>query len=305
VNSVLLFPGQGAQIPGMLHTLGKHPAVEETLNEISQASESDIRTFDSPEALKSTVAVQLALLAAGVATARALLRDGLEPGAVAGLSVGAFSAAVAADAISLADAVTLVRSRAEKMEHLYPAGYGLAAIVGLNEKQVSRLVAFAFTGENPVFVANINAPRQIVIAGSIDGMKKVLDDAQSQGARKAQLLDVEVPSHCSLMQPIADSLRAQLGSMQLSDPKVPYIANVSARAVRTAQGVAKDLADNIAHGVRWHEATIVAHELGCDLFLEMPPGHTLRDLTQENIPNTSAYSVTSDNFDYVLKLAAS
>jgi malonate decarboxylase epsilon subunit len=305
VNSVLLFPGQGAQIPGMLHTLGKHPAVEETLNEISQASESDIRTFDSPEALKSTVAVQLALLAAGVATARALLRDGLEPGAVAGLSVGAFSAAVAADAISLADAVTLVRSRAEKMEHLYPAGYGLAAIVGLSEKQVTRLVALAFTGENPVFVANINAPRQIVIAGSIDGMKKVLDEAQSQGARKAQLLDVEVPSHCSLMQPIADSLRAQLGSMQLSDPKVPYIANVSARAVRTAQGVAKDLADNIAHGVRWHEATIVAHELGCDLFLEMPPGHTLRDLAQENIPNISAYSVTSDNVDYVLKLAAS
>jgi malonate decarboxylase epsilon subunit len=260
---------------------------------------------DSPEALKSTVAVQLALLGAGVASARALLRDGLEPGAVAGLSVGAFSAAVAADAISLTDAVTLVRSRAEKMEHLYPAGYGLAAIVGLNEKQVSRLVALAFTGENPVFVANINAPRQIVIAGSIDGMKKVLDDAQSQGARKAQLLDVEVPSHCPLMQPIADSLRAQLGSMQLRDPKVPYIANVSARAVRTAQGVAKDLADNIAHGVRWHEATVVAHELDCDLFLEMPPGHTLRDLAQENIPNISAYSVTSDNFDYVLKLAAS
>ena len=305
MNTVLLFPGQGAQIPGMLHSLGKHPVVEETLHEISEALKSDVRGFDSPEALKLTVPVQLALLAAGVATARTLQRSGLEPSAVAGLSVGAFSAAVAADAISLADAVTLVRSRAEQMEHLFPVGYGLAAIVGLSEKQVSRLVELAYTNQNPVFVANINAPGQIVIAGSIDGMKKVLDDARSQGARKAEHLDVSVPSHCPLLQPIADSLHAQLGSMSVSNPKVPYIANVTARAIRTAQGVARDLADNIAHGVRWHDATIVAHELGCDLLLEMPPGHTLRDLAQENIPNISAYSITNDNFDHVLKLAAS
>ena len=288
----------------MLHTLGKLPAVEETLHEISEALGCDVRTFDSPEALKLTVPVQLALLAAGVATARTLQRSGLEASAVAGLSVGAFPAAVAADAISLADAVTLVRSRAEQMEHLYPAGYGLAAIVGLNEKQVSRIVELAYSNENPVFVANINAPRQIVIAGSIDGMKKVLDDARSQGARKAELLDVSVPSHCSLMQPIADSLRAQLGCMAVRDPKVPYIGNVNGRALRSAQGVANDLADNIAHGVRWHDATIVAHELGCDLYLEMPPGHTLRDLAVENIPNITAYSVTNDNFDHVLKQAA-
>ena len=288
----------------MLHTLGKHPAVEETLHEISETLGCDVRTFDSPEALKLAAPVQLALLAAGVATARTLQRSGLEASAVAGLSVGAFPAAVAADAISLADAVTLVRSRAEQMEHLYPAGYGLAAIVGLNEKQVSRIVELAYSNENPVFVANINAPRQIVIAGSIDGMKKVLDDARSQGARKAELLDVSVPSHCSLMQPIADSLRVQLGSMAVRDPKVPYIGNVNGRALRSAQGVANDLADNIAHGVRWHDATIVAHELGCDLYLEMPPGHTLRDLAVENIPNITAYSVTNDNFDHVLKQAA-
>jgi malonate decarboxylase epsilon subunit len=292
-------------MPGMLHTLGEHPAVEETLKEISEALTSDVRTFDSPEALKLTVPVQLALLAAGVATARTLRGGGLEPAAVAGLSVGAFSAAVAADAISLADAVTLVRSRAEQMEHMYPVGYGLAAIVGLSETQVSRLVELAYTNENPVFIANINSPRQIVIAGSIDGMKKVLDQARSHGARKVERLDVSVPSHCPLLQPIADSLHAQLRSMSVSDPKAIYIANVNARAVRTAQGVAKDLADNIAHSVRWHDATTVAHELGCDLFLEMPPGHTLRDLANENIPNISAYSVTNDNFDRVLKLAAS
>jgi malonate decarboxylase epsilon subunit len=93
--------------------------------------------------------------------------------------------------------------------------------------------------------------------------------------------------------------------MSVNNPKTTYIANVNARAVRTAQGVAKDLADNIAHGVRWHDATTVAQELGCKLFLEMPPGHTLCDLAKENITNISAYAVTADVFDRVLKLATS
>jgi malonate decarboxylase epsilon subunit len=287
----------------MLHNLVSNPAVVETLAEISAVVGSDIRTYDSPEALQSTVSVQLALLAAGVATARALQHNGLEPVAVAGLSVGAFSAAVAAESISLADAVKLVRSRAEQMEQLYPVGYGLAAIVGLSEKQVADLVESASTHEAPVFVGNINAPRQIVIAGSVKGLQRVIEEACSHGARKAELLDVSVPSHCALLQPIAESLRTQLSAMSVSNPKITYIANVSARAVRTAQAVAKDLADNIAHGVRWHDTTTVAQELGGELFLEMPPGHTLRDLAQENIPNISAYSVTNDIFDRVLKLA--
>jgi malonate decarboxylase epsilon subunit len=136
-------------------------------------------------------------------------------------------------------------------------------------------------------------------------MKRVLDGARARGARKVELLDVSVPSHCPLLQPVADSLRAQLSSMSVNNPKTTYIANVNARAVRTAQGVAKDLADNIAHGVRWYDATIVAQELGCELFLEMPPGHTLCDLAKENITNISAYAVTADVFDRVLKLATS
>src|SRR6202046_1038393 len=135
VNTALLFPGQGAQRPGMLHELVDDPAVELTLDEISDVLKSDVRLLDSPEALNSTVSVQLALLASGVATARALQRCGVTCCAVAGLSVGAFAAAVVAEAIALMDAVILVRSRAEKMEQLYPVGYGLAAIVGLYGRQ--------------------------------------------------------------------------------------------------------------------------------------------------------------------------
>jgi malonate decarboxylase epsilon subunit len=301
----LLFPGQGSQKPQMLHDLARHPAVDETLSEVSAVLHLDVRTLDTPEALQSAVSVQLAILTAGVATARALQQSGLVPLAVAGLSVGAFAAAVAADSISLSDAVHLVRARAEQMEQMYPVGYGLSAIVGLSEAQVAKLVDAAHTKEHPVFVGNINAPRQIVIAGSDEGMERVLQQAREQGARKAERLDVPVPSHCSLLQPVADSLRKQLQSLSVEDPNPIYLANVNARAVRTAQGVARDLADNIAHGVRWHDATAVAQELGCELFLEVPPGHTLSDLARENLAGIQAYAITSGMFDRLLNLARS
>src|SRR5271163_1651688 len=225
----LLFPGQGSQQPQILHDLVPHPVVNETLSEVSAVLRLDVRTLDTPKALQSAVSVQLAILTAGVATARALQKSGLVPLAVAGLSVGAFSAAVAADSISLSDAVRLVRSRAEQMEQLYPVGYGLSAIVGLSETQVAKLVDAVNTKEHPVFVGNINAPRQIVIAGSNGGMEQVLEKARSRGARKAEQLDVLVPSHCSLLQPVADSLRNQLQSISVRDPKPIYLANVDAR----------------------------------------------------------------------------
>ena len=305
MNTGLLFPGQGSQQPHMLHELVGNPAVDETLSEVSEVLNLDVLTLDTPEASQSAVSIQLVILTAGVATARALQKSGLAPLAVAGLSIGAFSAAVAADSISLADALRLVRSRAEQMEQLYPTGYGLSAIVGLSETQVAKLVDAVKTKEYPVFVGNINAPRQIVIAGSNEGMEQVLQKARARGARKAERLDVPVPSHCSLLQPVADSLRNQLQSISVKDPKAIYLANVNARAVRTAQGVAKDLADNIAHGVRWHDATTVACELGCELFLEVPPGHALSDLARENLPGIHAHAITTETFDRLLNLARS
>src|ERR1700723_3977687 len=156
VKTAFLFPGQGAQKPGMLHELVDDPAVELTIDEISDILKSDVRLLDSPEALNSTVSVQLALLASGVATARALQRQGATCCAVAGLSVGAFAAAVIAEAIALKDAVILVRSRAEKMEHLYPVGSGLGALVGLNERQGTVIVDSVHTATTPVFLGNIN-----------------------------------------------------------------------------------------------------------------------------------------------------
>ena len=285
----------------MLHHLISHPAAGEVLQEMSQTFGFDVRVTDSEDALQSTMSIQLALLASGVATARALLQSGVRPTAVAGLSVGAFAAAVVAEAVSLSDATKLVRSRAEQMEMMYPSGYGLAALIGLNEAQVSGFVNAINSEAHPVFVGNINAPRQIVIAGSIDGMKEVLSRAVELGARKAKLRPVSVPSHCLLLQAIAQSLREQLRSMQISDPQFIYVSNVKARAIRSAVGVATDLADNIAYGVWWHDAISLAQELGCQLFLEMPPGHALSDLVRENMSEVEVYPIVSGSIDRLFK----
>jgi malonate decarboxylase epsilon subunit len=134
-------------------------------------------------------------------------------------------------------------------------------------------------------------------------MQKALEEASGQGARKAELLRVSLPSHCPLLSPIADSLRHLLNSMHLEAPKIPYIADATGGAVRSASAVTTDLAENIAHGVRWHDATIVAEELGCNLFLEMPPGHILTDLAKENYPGVTTAVVTTDLFRYVVRLA--
>jgi malonate decarboxylase epsilon subunit len=255
---------------------------------------SDITTFDTVKALKSTVAIQLAILTAGVATARVLRQEGIKPAALAGLSVGAFAAAVSAEVISLSEAVRLVRSRAEQMDHLYPAGYGMAAIVGLTERDVTTIVVTTSSDEAPVFVANINAPRQIVIAGATSAMMVVLQRARFAGAQKTEILDVPVPSHCPLLSSVSESLRSQLASIAVSDPCVPYLSNVTARAMYKAQDVANDLAWNISRSVRWFDATSVAAELGCKLFLEMPPGDTLSRLAKESIPDVNAFPVTRD-----------
>lgn len=290
---------------GMLHELPDHAAARSVLQEMTGVLGYDVLTLDSEAALRSTVSAQLALLASGIATARVLMEKGLQPLVVAGISVGAYAAAVAAEAISLSDATRLVNSRAQQMEKLFPAGYGLAAIIGLNEVQVTTLVKDAYSDAEPVFAANINAPRQIVIAGSVNGMKKVLALALNCGAQKTEILDVAVPSHCPLMEPIAQALRSQLETMNVSAPKSIYIANVNARAVRSADLLRTDLEENISHGVRWYDSTVVAKELGCTLFLQAPPGHVLVDLVRNNLQDVEAYAVTSEGMTRILRRSVS
>ena len=161
-----LFPGQGSQSAGLLHHLPQHAEVTRTIHEASDVLGLDLDSLDNAEALHSTAAVQTALLIAGVATARALMAEQVHPAAVAGMSIGAFGAAVACGTLSFADALPLVRLRGELMETAFPSGYGLAAIEGLDEVQMEGIVERTRTAELPVYISNINAPRQIVVAGS-------------------------------------------------------------------------------------------------------------------------------------------
>jgi malonate decarboxylase epsilon subunit len=303
MSIAFVFPGQGSQTPGMLHRLPDHPAVLRTLEEMSGVLEQDVRALDSPEALRSTLSVQLALVAAGVAAARALEDEEVIPEAVAGLSVGAFAAAVHAHVLTLADCVRLVKQRAELMESYSPEGYALAAIIGLKEDQVIALIREANTADNPVYLGNLNSPEQIVISGSWDGTQKVLNAALKTGARKAERLNVPVLSHSPLLQPVADALTETLQSIRLQPPKMVYIGNVNARAMRNPGEIARDLANNIAHGVRWYEATTVLQELGCSLFIEMPPGHVLTNLAKASIPQVRSIALSESSLSYVVRQA--
>ena len=304
MSTAFLFPGQGSQVPGMLHALPAHPAVTRTFEEAGDVLHRQVMELDSPEELRSTVSVQLALLIVGVAMARALSEEGVQAEAVAGLSVGAFAAAVHSGVLAFRDSLDLVRQRAEMMLTLYPTGYGLAAIVGLTESQVAPLVQEACTPQAPVYVGNINAPRQIVIAGSDLGLVKVLKAAKKLGARKAERLHVSVPSHCPLLEPVAAALRAVLGGMTLALPRLIYIGNVKARPLRAPADVAEDLASNIAHGVRWHDATSVLEELGCRVFLEMPPGQVLSDLAREALPEVKTVALSRSTLSAAKRLVS-
>jgi malonate decarboxylase epsilon subunit len=303
MSVALLFPGQGSQTPGMLHHLPDHPAIRQTLEEASATLGYDVLTLDSAEALRSTVPVQLALLTAGVATARALESEGVIPEAVAGLSVGAFAAAVHAEVLPLDDGIRLVKQRAELMEQHSPEGYGLTAIVGLKEDQVTALIMEANTPADPVYLGNVNSADQIVISGSLTGMQKVAHSALQAGARKVERLEVAVLSHSPLLQPVADTLAQTLQNIPLKSPRMLYIGNVRARALRNPEDIAADLANNIARGVRWYESIIILQELGCTLFIETPPGHVLTNLAKQSVPDAKSIALDEVSFSYVIQQA--
>jgi malonate decarboxylase epsilon subunit len=302
VSIAFLYPGQGTQFAGMLHGLPEHPKVNETLHEASQVLGRDILTLDTETALSSTVPVQLGLFVSGVAVTRALQLEGIEPDVVAGLSVGAFAAAVAAEALSFNDGLCLVKLRAERMEEAYPEGYGLSVVIGLNERQLSEIVTEINKPESLVFLANFNAPTQIVIAGSDAGMERVLDCAKKEGAHTTKRLAVRVPSHCVLLQSVADELIRRLTNVEMRTPKAIYISNRRARALRDPDAIREDLATNIAHAVRWHEATAAAYERGVRLFVELPPGQTLTDLAAMAFPDARSIALGSMQINPALKL---
>jgi malonate decarboxylase epsilon subunit len=298
VTVAFLFPGQGAQSAGLLHDLPQHAEVSRTIEEASRILGFDIAVLDNAEALRSTAAVQEALLIAGVATARALMAEHVHPAAVAGMSVGAFGAAVACETLSFGDALPLVRLRGELMEKAFPSGFGLAAIEGLDEVRLKGIVERTRTAELPAYISNINAPRQIVVAGSDSALVAVMAQARQQGARRTQRLAVSVPSHCPLLQSVADRLAQEMAKLTLRTPTMPYVSNRGGRALYDAEAIRLDLATSIAHPVRWYNALEVLGELGATIFIEMAPGDVSSHLVAGLLPGVRAVSIADHGLRY-------
>lgn len=284
-----LFPGQGAQKPGMLSQLPSNPIVQATLAEACNVLGKNIFFLDSEEALLSTVNVQLALLVHEVVSARLLLAEGAVPDAVAGHSVGAFAAAVIAGSLTFADALSIVSLRGKLMGEAFCANYGMAVVIGIDEKNVRKLVETV----EKVYIANINAPDQITLAGSKQGLAGALELCRAAGAQKVQYVQVSVPSHCELLQPVGEALTARLVDMTVKNARIPYVGNCRARLLRKGKDIERDLALGVAHSVRWYDMTSLLVELGVELFVEAGPGQVLTTMAAKAFPNIRAIALES------------
>jgi malonate decarboxylase epsilon subunit len=296
------FPGQGAQKPGMLHALPDHCETARTLAETAAVLDRDPLELDSADAQRSTVATQLCLLVAGVATARVLAAHGALPDMVAGLSIGAYPAAVTAGVIGYADAVRLVERRAQLMEQGYPQGYGMWAISGLDQGQLEGVIARVHSAATPVYLANLNAPRQQVIAGADEALQRAGALALDAGATRAERLAVNVPSHCELLAPQAAAMQAAFGGVALSRPTAIYLSGSRARALFDPLAIRDDLAFNMARQVHWSDTARHAWERGARLALEMPSGAVLTGLTAPVFDGGHALSCEGNRIDTVLAL---
>ncbi|MBO1541455.1 malonate decarboxylase subunit epsilon [Pseudomonas sp. OA65] len=275
MSSLFVFPGQGAQRVGMLHGLAP-----QILDEAGDVLGEDVLRLDTAEALQSTRAVQLCLLIAGVAAARRLLEQAPAPDYVAGLSIGAYPAAVVAGALAFEDALRLVSLRGELMQQAYPQGYGMTAIIGLDLAAVEALLAQVHSETTPVYLANINADNQVVIAGSNEAMGLVAEKSRSQGAGKACRLAVSVPSHCPLLEAPARTLAEAFAEVPLKAPTLGYLSGSRARPVIKTESLRDDLAFNMCRVVDWRGTVQSAYERGVRLQIELPPGAVLTGLAR-------------------------
>jgi [acyl-carrier-protein] S-malonyltransferase len=283
-----VFPGQGSQSVGMLDAWGDHPAVKQALSEASEALGEDVGRLihEGPkEALALTTNTQPVMLVAGVAAWRVWCAEGgAQPAAVAGHSLGEYSALVAAGVLTLAQAAPLVRLRAAAMQEAVPVGVGaMAAILGLDASKViagcAETVA-ALGGGEVVEAVNFNDPAQTVIAGTKAGVDKACEVLKAAGAKRALPLPVSAPFHSSLMKPAAEKLRQALDGLAMAEPQIPVLNNIDV-AVRTDAAQIRDALYRQAFGpVRWVECVQALKARGVTHVVEAGPGKVLAGLTK-------------------------
>jgi len=280
-----LFPGQGSQAVGMGKELAdNHPVARRTFEEADEALGYKLSQlcFEGPEEkLKLTEITQPAILTASVAAWRVLQEKGLKPDFVAGHSLGEYSAHVAADTLTFADAVRTVRNRGQYMQKAVPVGVGaMAAILGMAFDRVGEVVSEAAQGE-VCQAANINSPEQIVISGHAGAVDRAIRLATERGAKKAVSLPVSAPFHCSLMQPAQDRLAADLGALSFQNPSCPVVCNVDSAMITSAEASREALIRQVTGAVRWEPSVRLLIKKGARLFIEVGPGKVLWGLMRQ------------------------
>jgi len=297
MSSLMVFPGQGAQQPHMLHRLPDEALVRDCLSQASDALGEEVLALDSVEALADSRAVQLCLLIAGVACARVLIERASPPDYVAGLSIGAYPAAVIAGSLAFGDAVRLVALRGELMQSAYPHGYGMTAIMGLDQPAVEALIGQVHSPATPVYLANINADNQWVIAGSDGAMAAVAEGAKNNGAAAVKRLAVSVPSHCALLEQPAAALAEAFAKVPMQAPTLRYLSGSTARLVLTADKLRDDLAFNMCRVIDWRSTVQTAYERGVRLQIELPPGTVLTGLGRKVFEQGAAVAFQGARLD--------
>jgi len=290
----IVFPGQGSQSVGMMDAWGDHPVVRQTLLEASDALSQDIGQLikDGPkETLALTTNTQPVMLVAGVAAYRAWMAEtGTAPAAVAGHSLGEYSALVAAGVLSLAQAAPLVRFRAQAMQDAVPVGVGaMAAILGMDAARVIEGCAEAVRtfGPNTNEVAeavNFNDPLQTVIAGSKAAVDKACEVLKANGAKRALPLPVSAPFHSSLMKPAAEKLREKLAAVDFAVPQIPVINNIQVAVEMDANRIRAALYEQAFGPVRWVECVQALKARGVTTIVECGPGKVLAGMVKRIDP---------------------
>ena len=297
----IVFPGQGSQSVGMLDAWGDHPVVAQTLAEASEALGEDVGRLvkEGPkEALALTTNTQPVMLVAGVAAYRAWMAEtGAAPAAVAGHSLGEYSALVASGVLTLAQAAPLVRFRAQAMQDAVPVGVGaMAAILGMEASKVIEGCAeaarsFGANTSEVVEAVNFNDPMQTVIAGSKAAVEKACEVLKANGAKRALPLPVSAPFHSSLMKPAAEKLREKLAAVDFAAPQIPVINNIEVAVETDADRIRAALYGQAFGPVRWVECVQAIKARGLTTLVECGPGKVLAGMAKRIDPELTGVAL--------------
>ena len=291
----LVFPGQGSQSVGMMAAYGDSLVIRATFDEASASLGRDLWQLaaDGPaEAQSQTVNTQPLMLTADIAVYRLWLeKGGAVPALVAGHSLGEYSALVAAGVMTLKDAVPLVELRAKAMQAAVPAGEGaMAAVMGLDATAVIEACAEAAQGQ-VVQAVNFNEPKQTVIAGHKAAVERAAELVKAKGAKRALMLPVSAPFHCTLMQPAADALKSRLADVGFAAPQFPVINNVDVAQLADPAAIRDALVRQAASPVRWVETMQAMHAAGVTHVFECGPGKVLAGLVKRCVESLNGASM--------------